>query len=88
MELELFTALVLPLLFSIAAGIYGFRRFPERRPMLLLNLICFQFLGAFALRAEPSLELLSVMSLHVLCVGILLAKHVQVHELVPVRLER
>ncbi|RJF71389.1 hypothetical protein D3875_07205 [Deinococcus cavernae] len=88
MELELFTALVLPLLFSIAAGIYGFRRFPERRPTLLLNLICFQFVGAFALRAEPSIQLLSVMALHVLCVGILLAKHVQTPELVPVHVKR
>lgn len=88
MELELFTALFLPLLFSMAAGLYGFRHFPERRPTLLLNLICFQFVGALALRSEPSLPLLSVMALHVLCVGILLARHVQTPELVPVHVER
>ena len=88
MELELFTALVLPLLFSMAAGIYGFRRFPERRPGLLFNLICFQFVGVFALRAEPSIHLLSVMAMHVLCVGILLAQHLQSPEPVPVRVKR
>lgn len=88
MELELFTALILPLLFSLVAGAYGFQHFPERRPALLLNLICFQFVGAFALRTEPSIQLLSVLALHVLCVGILLARHVQASELVPVRVNR
>ena len=88
MELELFTALVLPLLFSMAAGVYGFQRFPERRPTLLLNLICFQFLGAFALHTEPSIQLLTMMALHVLCVGILLARHLQTSELLPARVKR
>lgn len=71
------STLTLPLIFSLVAGLYVFITFPERRPALLLNLILFEFLGAFALHREPTTELLGLLMLHALGVAVLLVKHIQ-----------
>lgn len=77
MDQDLLATLCLPLIFSLLAGAYVFRRFPERRPALLLNLILFQFVGAYAVHHEPSAELLVLLGLHALGVCIMLVRHIQ-----------
>lgn len=84
----MFAALALPLLFSMGAGIYGFGRFPERRNSLLLVVILFQLLGAFAVQYQPSLALLGLLSIHALVVCGLLVQHVQTPQPVPVEERR
>lgn len=77
MNQDAFSALALPLLFAMAAGIYGFQRFPERRQTLLLNLVLFQLLGAYAVHQQPSAELLGLLSVFALVVCSLLVRHLQ-----------
>lgn len=77
MAQDVLSTMALPLIFSLVAGAYVFTRFPERRPALLLNLILFELLGAFALRQEPSADLLGLLMLHALGVAVLLVKHIQ-----------
>lgn len=71
------STLVLPLLFSLIAGVYVFQQYPARRPALLLNLILFQFVGAWAMHREPSLALQGLLTLHALGVCVLLVRHLQ-----------
>ncbi len=90
MDQDALATLLLPLLFAVAGGIYGFQKFPERRPALLLNLISFQLLGAVMFREHPALGLMTLMSLYSLVVACLLVFHLQ-HPLsppAPVKVER
>lgn len=87
MNQDALSALALPLLFAMVAGIYGFRRFPERREALLLNLVLFQVLGAFAVHSQPSEALLGLLSLYALVVCSLLVRHLQTPQPEPVRVK-
>lgn len=77
MDHDALSALALPLIFAMGAGIYGFQRFPERRAGLLLNLILFQLLGAYAVHTQPSLALMALLSVYALVVCALLVQHLQ-----------
>ena len=77
MTQDVLSALALPLLFALVAGLYGFKHYPERREKLLLNLILFQLLGAYAVHVQPSAALLGLLTVFGLVVTSLLVIHLQ-----------
>ena len=74
---DMFAAFVLPVLFSIGAGLYGYFRFAERRPMLLLNLMLIFLLGAYVQYSQPSEGLFSLLLLDGAFLFFLLVHHLQ-----------
>lgn len=71
------STLILPLLFSMLAGTFIYRRFPERRPRALLILTLFQLVGAsgYVLQADPGL--FTLLAVHATLVFFLLIDHLQ-----------
>ncbi|MFC5847729.1 hypothetical protein [Deinococcus petrolearius] len=74
---DMFAAFVLPVLFSIGGGLYGYFRFAERRPMLLLNLMLIFLLGAYVQYSQPSEGLFSLLLLDGTFLFFLLVHHLQ-----------
>lgn len=80
MDQEILNALILPLLFSLAVGVYGFVRMPEKRAQLLLNLMLLQLVGVYGLHLEHTSTLFGLLSLHCAAVFIMLVRHLQTPE--------
>lgn len=83
MDQEILNALILPLLFSLAVGVYGFVRLPEKRGPLLLNLMLLQLVGVYGLHLEHSTTLFGLLSVHCAAVFIMLVRHLQTPEPLP-----
>ncbi|GGJ74998.1 hypothetical protein [Deinococcus aquiradiocola] len=62
-DVDMLSALSLPLLFAFLGGSWAYLNRPERRPALLLTLILFHLLGAYGYRQEPRPELLILLFL-------------------------
>lgn len=69
--------LLLPLMFSMAGGIYVYLCVPDRRAQGLLILTLFQLVGAVGYVMQPTLELLTLLSLHASVVLVMLVRHLQ-----------
>lgn len=88
MSQDLLNALALPMLFSILAGLYGYFRFPGRRPALLLNLLLILLVGAAGHWYQPDTALFNLLLIHSTAVFFMLLHHVQTPMPVAERIER
>lgn len=80
MNEDFLTILLVPVLFSMMAGIYGYLRVPERRSYILLAMILIQMVGSIAFRFQPSDGLLMLLVTHVMLITLLLVRHIQNNE--------
>lgn len=88
MSQDLLNALALPMLFSIMAGLYGYVRFPDRRPALLLNLLLILLVGAAGHWYQPNVSLFNLLLIHSTAVFFMLLHHVQTPVPAAERIER
>lgn len=87
MNSDMLSALALPLLFGIGAGLWIYANRKEQRPKLLLTLCLMFVLGAWGYSQQQSAALLTLLLAFMLMLGGLLLHHWEML-VVPVRRRR